>query len=330
MKNKNLNNNLKKRLLLMGLCLSFILNPSKVEAQFFDGNFEDFKLIKSRKLIVIKEVEDPEVLKDIEKGKHIANPVATLADYKKYIAEYNQNMKEAVEKCWKYSNLGIEFKTFEEVLVLSKEKNKDYALLYCRSNRLSTYGTLSYDVFGDSKQDLNRAKGNMSYCVFFVVTLIEKPKSNVYSCSLPDILPSKADIAVGIFSMECASDIITRKEGGAKVPRNDKWYEEFALLPKTTLLIREDLIDPKFDKDKIATVYPYKFEVVSKEKYDQLVLARTPGYAMVYQQPMLNQGVMQLVVDLQNGKRMTCCTPRQNGYAELVTKKSFEAFVAGL
>jgi hypothetical protein len=330
MKNKIIHLSLQTKILLMALCLGFSLYPTKVKAQFFNGNFEDFKLIKSLKLIVVKEVEDPEVLKSIEKEKHIANPVAAVAEYKKYLAEYNQNMKEAVEKCWKYSNKGIEFKTLKEVMVLFKEKNKEYALMYCRSNRYNPDGFLSYDVFRDSQQDENRAKGGESYCVFFVVTLIEKPKTNIYSCSLTNILPSKADIALGIFNMELASDIKTRKEEGAKVIRNDRWYEEFGLLPKTTLLIWEDLFDPKFDKGKIASIYPYKFEVVSKEKYDQLVLARTPGYAMVYLQPILNNGIMQYVVDLENGKRMTCCSPRQNGYKRLITKNSFEAFLEKL
>jgi hypothetical protein len=324
-------------LLLFICCFGIIMNPAKVIAQFKEGKIEDFNEIKSRKLIVITEVEDPQVLKDIENGKHIANPTAALVDYKKYIAEYNQNMKTVIETCWKFSKNGIEYKTYEEVMSLSKEKNREYAFLYCGSSTLSSdrvhymlLHNLYYDLFSDSKQDVNRGRASSGGCTFFKITLIERPRTTVYSCALTNILPSKADIEFGIMSMESAAAAKTRKEEGAKVSRNDQWYEEFDLLAKKILLIREDWIDTKLGKDKIATVYPYKYEVVSKEKFDQIVLARKPGYAMVILQPIQNSGIMQLVVDLENGKRITCCTPRQNGYEELVTKKSFEAFVSGL
>jgi hypothetical protein len=337
MENKTNNSLFQGRyLLLIVCCLSFILNPAKVIAQFREGKIEDFNEIKSRKLIVVTEVEDPQVLKDIENGKHIANPTAALADYKKYVAEYNQNMKTVIEKCWNFSKKGIEYKTYEEVMKLSKEKNREYAFLYCGSSVMSPDGVhsmllpnLYYNLFSDSKDDVNRAKGNSVACTLLKITLIERPRTTVYSCPLTDKLPSKADIEAGIMSMENASDGKNRKEEGTKVSRNDQWYEEFDQLAKKTLLIREDLIDPKFGKDKIAISYPYKYEVVSKDKFDQMVLARTSGYAMVFLQPIQNSGIMQLVVDLENGKRMTCCAPRQNGFEDLITKKSFEAFVAG-
>jgi hypothetical protein len=50
-----------------------------MSAQLNDGNYAEFNEIKSRKLIVVMEVEDPQTLKDIESDKDIADHAAAIA-----------------------------------------------------------------------------------------------------------------------------------------------------------------------------------------------------------------------------------------------------------
>jgi hypothetical protein len=91
-------------------------------------------------------------------------------------------------------------------------------------------------------------------------------------------------------------------ERTAKLGMNlaDIYNENAHLIKEKTLLVCESHLAPKFQKEQLAAVYPYKFEVCSKEKIARAIAEKSTEY--YYFQPCITGRRFLMVIDPSNGK----------------------------
>lgn len=270
--------------------------PLFVSAQFGYGKVSEIEALQSRKLIVIVEEPKEKVIKKITRKKHEDK----IPVYKAAIDGYNVKMKQVAEKFWTYSKNGIEYKTYKEVDELRKAKIKDYAILYCASSEMSDFHAGFEEESGldwtwdteDDSQDRDYFDGFTQMKVSLLEDLKGKP---IMYAVLPDIFPTITSLVYSIQTLQTYMDIrIRQKKNDEDIsPKeyiNNSIKKNHPDLARKTLLIREDLISKKLDKNNIASIYPYKFEIVNKERLDSVVLHADNNYAYALIIPALNSG----------------------------------------
>ncbi|HRH47479.1 MAG TPA: hypothetical protein PLP23_01935 [Panacibacter sp.] len=285
---------MKKIIILTAIVFAII--PHFVSAQFGYGKVSEIEELKTRKLIVIIEEPKDKVIKKITKKKHEDK----IPVYKAAINEYNAKMKQVAEKFWTFSKNGIEYKTYQEVDELRKAKNKDYAILYCLSGEMSDIHSGFDESSGlnwtwnteDDAEDRDYFDGFTE----MKVSLLEDMKSiPIMYTVLPDIFPTVTSLVLGMQTLQTYMDIrVRQKKDGEDISQREYMNNSIKKnnhdLAGKTLLIREDMLSKKLDKSKIADAYPYKFEIVNKEKLDSIVFNTNTNYIYAMVMPAVNSG----------------------------------------
>lgn len=280
--------NINKAFLLLLLFLFIKLNSF---AQFGVGKPEEIKSLKSRELIVIVETLRERVVKKLEKKKKTDK----LQKYKEDIAEYNNIMKEVFQKHWKFSDKGILFMTLEEANKI-KDKNK-YGVVLCYSAMPSSFSTATLKMNGimwswDVKDD-SEDRNFLKYYTKFSIDLLENLNnmgSPIFVNTLVDIFPTKTDIITAVkssvFYMNYRLEGKTMDLGDIK----ETVKQNAPLLKEKTLLLRKDFLSEKLTEEIIKAVYPFKYEICSKERMDEIVINGDSNYAYALIKPNVISG----------------------------------------
>jgi hypothetical protein len=214
---------------------------------------EQIRKVPARKLIVM-----------LDDGAPSSNATDSILGY-----SYSNALKELVKRFWKCPNKGIEYKSFREVAELRKTGTKEYAILYREEG--AGYG-LYTPLFGKDKTPQHHYQFNLSF--------IEEAKGFFPMQLAEGNSPSKTELAFGIdaLSLTLTASLEADKTGD-KDPLNNLSYTDISKLPQKTLLLRKDMLNKNMTKEDIAAVYPYKFEIVSKEELDEKMMSGNPEYA---------------------------------------------------
>jgi hypothetical protein len=256
-------------------------------AQWGMGKPEDVAAVKNRTLIVVVEQSNPKIIEKLKKK----NKGSYIDDYRKALDDYNDNMKDAVQKYWTFSS-NVEYKTAEELESIVKSKSKDYAVLRCITmngnySGIDIYSGLNW-TYTDFKNGQKEDNDYWESSTFLEVTLIEKADKfkPVFYFGLQDIFPLESDI---IFGLRSTQWYFTQRANKAKAGEMRDMIKENALqLKDKTLVARKDLVDPKLTPNTIKSVYPNKFEEENADDYDQHIVNADDGYVMLVVSPSLN------------------------------------------
>ena len=308
------------------LPLTIIVLPLFCKAQFGLGKVSEIEALQARKLIVITEQPNDNVLKKLKKK----NQSDKIALYDAAIDNYNADLKKVVEKFWTFSKNGFEYKTYAEADALRKSGNKDYAVLYCVSASMNHFNSgfsegdglnWTWDTKDESK-DRDYFDGFAEMKVSTLEDLKDKP---IFYAVLTDNFPTITSLANGIWTMQTYMDIRLRKKRdkedvSAKDQMNEWVAKNNKSLKNKILLLRQDLLPKDYDNSKIAQNYPYKFEIVSSAWLDSLVYNKDPQYAYALVIPGVNGGervnqvfYMQAVFNADNGEMCAYSMPSMGG-----------------
>ncbi len=305
---------------VLGILFSII--AINTYAQFGRGKIEEIEAVQKRKLIVILEEPRESVIKKLTKKKKDSE----LDNYKAAVDEYNAEMKEVVEKYWPYKENGFEYKTYKQVQALKKAKNTKFAVLYCISQRPSTFSSGYASAEGLSwtwniKED-SEDRDYFDYFTTMVVNQIEDFESTpIYSTPLPDIFPTKASLVFGINNTKSYFDYrIRKKKNGEKINQQEvadnQVKENAPKLKDMTLLIRKDLLNKELPEASIGTYYGYKFKVATKEEVDNAIMSQQEqtGYIVILPTVVSNSNTnyiiyMQFIYDAKTNELMAYIRP---------------------
>ncbi len=320
------------------LSISCLLLIQPVKAQFGTGTPEKIKLLYQRPLIVIEEVESPKVIEFLKKRKRPNE----IERYRKSIADYNTNVKEAVEKFWKF-NPNILYKTYNEADKIFRSKSAYYSVLYCATFE-------NFKIQGDSGGRLH--PGLNWYCIYkdfsmkpdywdnytvMEVKLIEefnKPNP-VFHQNLSDLIPGKANL---IFALQ-AMQFYTQEKGVNKTAKTLDLKEVIALseseLSAKTLLVKDASLYAGLSQNDIKATYPYPFEILHSSEFDERVVQADPATAFVQIVPQVISAknkikiyYLHLVIDPSSGNVMAISSPGQADKSYTgITKDSLKDFV---
>jgi hypothetical protein len=315
----------KVSLLIAGIAL--FACATKTSAQFGMGKVKDIDEVKKRKLIVIVESPDEDLMKKLTKKKKTDD----IKTYQTSLDLYNSEMKEVVEKFWNFSANEIVYKTQKEV---EKLPNKNqYALIFCTSGSKG---------FSPKHEGLNWVpKGDKiegDVITTMVVSLADENKAIYYIC-MPDPFPTKADLVFGILG---TTYYFNYRESHQKASMSDTKAmiaENEPRLKMRTLLLRQDQINSKLKPEEIKEAYPFNYRIVSADEMDQYVVNADSNFAYAIVQP--NYGsheviYIQEVIDCKDGATIGASIPSMgammlSGYTggaghSAITKKTLGDF----
>jgi hypothetical protein len=312
-----------KRLFVFALLL---MSASALHAQMGMGKIEEIEEVKKRKLIVMIEEPREKMLKRIEKKAKRGS----VEDYKADLKTYNENVKAVVEKFWPFNKTGIQYKTYDEIKVLSKSKNKDYAVLICVSaqpSRMSAGFIYSEGLYWvkDVKEDFEDRDDAM-FSVMAVNTIEDFGSKPVYYLPLFDVFPTKASLVYGLKGIEAYFDmrIQTKKNGAKQRDEVERLEEEMAKrapqLKNKTLIIREEWLDEELTKENLKNYYPYPYQICTREFMDDVVMNQDGKYAYGVVLPYVISGsnrnsilYFQYVLDGADSQTMCAVRPSSGG-----------------
>ncbi|MBP8755328.1 MAG: hypothetical protein KBH39_13960, partial [Chitinophagales bacterium] len=237
------------------LILSFIALSIVSNAQGAYGKTKEIEEFYKRKVIIVKEEYDKDVIKKLEKKGEKGD--VTL--YKHTIDQYNANFKKAVQAMWpKQTTFSI--KTLDQTLDLKKDKKK-YAVVYigriARSENGSGYHQvegIEFDasaIFNDKLDTSNRYSSGLHNSYIFFNLIEDIYKFPIILAGMNCSFPSVADFA-------CAVQYATWYMQGRLTDKNmsvtiDEVPDEYVkLLTEKTLYIRESDINEKCTAEDIA------------------------------------------------------------------------------
>jgi hypothetical protein len=291
----------KSLLLLAGLALFGFTHNAK--AQFGYGKLEDIEKLKKRKLIVIVESPDEDLMKKLTKKKKTDD----IKAYQTALDLYNSQMKEVVEKFWTFSATDIEYKTQKEVDKLPKGQ---YALIYCSSGSKGP-GTKHEGLAWTPKGD--KVEGD---AITVMAVALQENNKPIFFLGMPDAFPSKADLVYGItqlewyFNYRLSHQKTTMKEGKELVAENQP------RLKRRTLLLRQDQLDTKLKPEEIKTAYPFNYRTVTEDEMDQYVINADSSYAYAIIAPSYGGNsviYVQYVMDCKDGAQLGMSMPSMGG-----------------
>lgn len=202
-------------------------------------------------LLVIEDVPTSDKRKPKRKNKKEIHEVP-FEVHKEFVANYNHTL-DSVYKFYPY-NKDIKIVSQREFKELKKKRSYSYIRII-EDNYLS---------FGSTEKKK----------ALFILPLSSETRNNSNNL--------EAEFKFLIQRME---NYFKRMEQGSRMSRklydkclkelNEKLKIEF---PQKTLLIIEDLISDDLDRSQLGSYLDLKFEIVSKEKVDTMIMNNTPGY----------------------------------------------------
>ncbi len=216
------------------LCLLFFLTLNLINAQLGYGKLEDIQKLKEVTLLVVLEDEN-----DSE--------------------EYNEALKLSFEKNWSFS---------DKIKIITK---KEFGELNSKTNK-GKYAYFKKVIHkGDNGFSLIKSKGLIT-THDFTLDIIGN-KKHIHSMMYPTSIPNEADFKFIIqqiqFYLKSRLDLKTGKQSKKDI-LNDMAVNTKNVKSKTLLLDREDLA-PKLI-ESINKIYPYTYEISSKEAIDKAIL----------------------------------------------------------
>jgi hypothetical protein len=275
--------------ILMVIFIFCISSPSF--SQLWIGKTKQMAQLKQRSLIVILEVEQPEVVKKLTKKKG-SNLVE---EYRNAVATYNNNLKEVIEKIWIiHPSDMIIYKSYDEVDKLRKTKSADYAVLYAateyRSHGHVDHNNdqrrgLAWSYSELKKGTLEQDKSDMDGTTCLMIKLIEKFKkpSPAYRVGLPNIFPRKSDLTFGVENINNYMSAHFNFTNDSTIA--DTISDKDNPLKSLTLVLRYSDLKEKFSPDDIPAIYPYKYQLLSDAAFDELIVNKRAGFAYAIVSP---------------------------------------------
>jgi len=312
---------MRKSLLLAGIVLLGFTPTTK--AQFGMGKPADIEEVKKRKLIVIVETPNEDLMKKLTKKKKTDD----IKAYQTALDLYNSEMKEVVEKFWSFSTNEIVYKNQKEVEKLTNKSQ--FALIYCSSGSKgvgSKHEGLEWTPKGD--------KIEADAITIMAVALAENNKP-IYYVGMPDAFPSKADLVFGITSTEYYFNYRASHQKASLGDTKEMIAGNEPRLKKRTLLLRQDQLDSKMKPEEMKAAYPFSYRTVTEDEMDQYVVNADSNYAYAVIAPSYSGDkviYVQQVMDCKDGAILGMSMPSMgammlSGYTggaghSVITKKT--------
>jgi hypothetical protein len=286
----------------------------------------DVNAVKGKILLVETQEEVTRTLMDLR-----TKPDEQQA-YKDGVANFNQMLKDAVEKYYKWGTKGVEYMPALQVEQLVRDgKASKYAILhYAIQNSLINpldIGTVYGHKYNDSVRIFCKSKG---YAIFSIqLPGMDKKVRDVYSMALPAGYPSGADM---VYAMQMFHNIFTKvikvKDYEQKEFRDDvNKYNKLLRNRFRTLLIDKTQLADKTTIDDLRKGYDGPIEVVDYEKVNDAVVQNDSAYAYVIivpeksteKTPAGRLTIYHLVIDAKDGKVLGTAKPGRMNYNNIAT-----------
>ncbi len=224
-------------------------------AQLFDIAPRDAAKLPGRKLMVVLQEEQPEILNRIKK-----DPVKTQR-YKDLVAYTNTILRRAVEHSWKNAG-AIEYKTLKECLAIADTSQSYLTLEYTsfrqkENTQLNLLRPDTANLYTTRKELIRRKEyGN------FDLKLIEKFRGGaVYTFVTPSSVPNEYDF---ITAVQFMSNLVTEKTENPKFSSRDY---ELKIQRANQKLFHRTLLADSNSVNKQGKSYEY-----IRSEYDSLCL----------------------------------------------------------
>jgi hypothetical protein len=285
-------------------------------AQWGYGKPEDIAAIKSRTLIVVLEVPDQQIIDKLIKK----NKSEYIDNYRKAVDDYNDYMKDAIDKFWTFSEK-IEYKTDAQVEGLIKSKSKDYTVLRCVTTwsdfyRITAQAGLYWSYTKQTNNMLAENDFGWRNSSILEISLIEKEDKYypIYFEGLQDIFPVESDIVYALRNLQWY--LIQRENKASGGEMKDMIKANTPQLKNKILIVRKDIVDTDLTIETIKSVYPYQFEIDDSATFEQHIINADGGYAVLEVIPTYNGSVsvprvdyIYYVMDTKNGNCLGSVMP---------------------
>lgn len=189
------------------------------------------------------------------------------AAYLKGVENYNRKLTEVAEKFW-LLNKNVEYKTWEEVNVLSKSAADHYVMLYAGNYSIQPSaitmiqkGLKFYpEIFAD-----NDTRNYRDFYTSFKLCFLEDFKKDKYiiARTVANIWPLKEDIIFAFQYLQCILNETKRTNAGADASKVANTYN--SELSKSKLYLKKDITDNGVNETSIKKVYAYEGMVVNRD-----------------------------------------------------------------
>ncbi len=276
----------------MRISKSFTLVPilflivQSLSAQWAWGTKADYESMKKRKLLILLNEPDMKTVEYLnKKGKsELAKQLTQLVETS------NEQFKNAIENNWKY-HAEAEFKTASEILALKKTKTRDYVVMYLMglsgNTTIVQMAPLFYEYYPFGDAFLINKKSDDSQGSIFRIELIEKfDEGSMYmiGVGMGKRIPDEADMTYALEFSQILIDGFLSNSKSSDIKSQIK--ENTPQLADLKLAIRSDDLDKDLSASDIDENYSGEFEVVSNERYNEIIVNKEKGYAYI----MINRG----------------------------------------
>ncbi len=247
------------------------------------GQQDDIQAIEDRKMIIMILGEDVKIVNKLKKS----GDTLAIREYRNAINQLNHDFITVVDSLWSFHN-EFTFMIYDSVMTIPKEKKPEYAVMffvryqvYIESGETKT--KTSYDINWDDyliTNDVYSEKNQSTvdfYTVFKVAKAEEFRRTPPVQVPMAHISPTRTDIAFGV---SYASWYMKQKMRGSDDAEMRMALDENCReLSKLTLVLNSDDVKQKLIDNPYEASYPYIFNVVPKEMYEQVISTKMPGYA---------------------------------------------------
>ena len=248
------------------------------------GNADDIQAIKDRKLILMTLSEDIKVVNKFKKE----DDTTALKEYRAAIKKFNNDLITVVDLMWPYHDSYL-LMPYDSIQKMDKLIKPEYVMIYfvrydtyieAGETKVHTSYDINWDGYLISENNAYSVKNRSDvdyYTVMKIAQVDEFRKAPPFQIAMPHIAPTKTDIAFGmsyaLWYLNMKNDRLDEAQIKEAIDNNTKQ------LSTITLLISSDDVKSKLVEDPYKAGYPFPFNVVPPEMYEQVIMSRMPGYA---------------------------------------------------
>ena len=298
---------------------------------------DDFQILKNSTLVVVL-LEENKKYEDKLTKQH---KPALVTAYQNAIKTVNDNMQATADKYLKLSK-GVEYKTMSEIISLPAATRDGYSfLMYDRSTQFAPGASdFKLDLYSDKEEELKAmADGYSDYIQFDcadpkyhgeedyrrIIILIKGKKKSAdveYMQSLDMIIPTKGSFALCFMTIQ--NQFNSDVAGDKKLSKQQEKEEIKLQVTKArtkTLVVCKDNLEKNITEAKISAIYKYKFKLVSREDFDNIILNNDTSYCVlvVYPADKVQSGYkptvsyQHLIIDAQSDDLLLTVVPEATG-----------------